>query len=138
MIILIGSIKDLGLFKIKLTKKQKTVLDKFWPGKVSVILPCPNKKFSYLHRGTESLAFRLPQSQWLRRLLLETGPLVAPSANWEGKKPATTIKESKKYFGKQIDFYFESGQLNSLPSTLITFKRGKVLVLREGAVKIGL
>lgn len=138
MIILIGSIKDLDLFKIKLTAKQKTILNKLWPGKVSVILLCPNKKFSYLHRGKKSLAFRLPKSKWLRQILLETGPLVAPSANWEGNKPAATIKEAKKYFGDKAHFYFDKGKLNSLPSTIISFKKNGILVLREGAVGIKL
>ena len=138
MIILIGSIKDLSLFKIRPTKKEKTILNKVWPGKVSVVLPCVSQKFSYLHCGEKSLAFRLPQPKWLNQLLSRTGPLVAPSANREGKKSALTIKEAKKYFGKRVDFYFDSGKLSSLPSTLITLKKGKVTVLREGVVKIRL
>ena len=138
MIILIGSLRDLELFKVRLTGNEKNLLDKLWPGKVSVVLPCPHKKFSYLHRGTKSLAFRLPRLKWLRQVLLETGPLVAPSANWEGKKPATTVKEARKYFSWAADFYFDRGKLDSSPSTLIAFKNGRVMVLRKGAVKIKL
>ena len=138
MIILIGSLRDLELFKVRLTGNEKNLLDKLWPGKVSVVLPCPHKKFSYLHRGTKSLAFRLPRLKWLRQVLLETGPLVAPSANWEGKKPATTVKEARKYFSWAADFYFDRGKLDSGPSTLIAFKNGRVMVLRRGAVKIKL
>ena len=138
MIILIGSLRDLELFKVRLTGNEKNLLDKLWPGKVSVVLHCPHKKFSYLHRGTKSLAFRLPRLKWLRQVLLETGPLVAPSANWEGKKPATTVKEARKYFSWAADFYFDRGKLDSSPSTLIAFKNGRVMVLRRGAVKIKL
>ena len=143
MIILIGSLRDLELFKVRLTGNEKNLLDKLWPGKVSVVLPLPAgrqvvQKFSYLHRGTKSLAFRLPRLKWLRQMLLETGPLVAPSANWEGKKPATTVKEARKYFSWAADFYFDRGKLDSSPSTLVSLKNGRVRVLREGAVKIKL
>jgi len=138
MIILIGSIKDLGLFKIKLSRKQRKILGKLWPGKVSVVLPCKGKKFYYLHRGTQTLAFRLPKPKWLTSVLKKTGPLVAPSANLEGEKPASTAKEAKKYFRWQADFYWEKGKLNSKPSTLVSLKNGKVEILREGIRRIRL
>ncbi len=135
-IILISKIDDLKLFRIKLDENTKKFLQKYWPGKVSVILPCPYKKFSYLHRGTKTLAFRLPDYLELVDLLKKTGPLIAPSANPESEEPAKTIKEAKKYFGEKVDFYTDVGQLESLPSTLISIKDGKVEVLRQGEIKI--
>ncbi|OGI98612.1 threonylcarbamoyl-AMP synthase [Candidatus Nomurabacteria bacterium RIFCSPLOWO2_02_FULL_40_10] len=131
MIILIGSLDDLNLFGVRLDAKTKKLLSEFWPGKVSVILPCRSKKFSYLHRGTKTLAFRLPKLKWLRVVLEKTGPLVAPSANWEGAKPSRTVKEAKKYFGNKIDFYMSRGALNSKPSTLIKIEGNKVKLLRN-------
>jgi len=136
MIILISSLNDLSLFNIKLNDETGKILLKFWPGKVSVVLPCRGKRFLYLHRGTETLAFRLPKSKWLRKLLIETGPLVAPSANPEGFMPAKTVKEARKYFGDRADFYLNKGKLASKPSTLISLKNGKVKLLREGVIKI--
>jgi len=136
MIILIGSLDDLKLFGVKLDKAAKKFLREFWPGKISVVLPCPYDKFSYLHRGTKTLAFRLPKLKWLRVVLEKTGPLVAPSANQEGLKPAKTAKEAREYFGDEVDFYIKKGRLVSLPSTLIAFKNGEAVVLRRGAAKI--
>lgn len=134
MIILIGSLEDLSRFGIKLNSELLSVLRFFWPGKISLILPCPVKKFSYLHRGTKTLAFRLPKKQGLIKLLKKTGPLVAPSANFEGFPPAKTIKEAKNYFGDKIDFYLNGGKLDSLPSTLIEMKNKKLLIRRFGAI----
>lgn len=136
MIILIGSKKDLGLFKIKLAKQTEKLLEKFWPGKVSIILPCLDRKFSYLLCGAKKLAFRLPRAKWLRNLLKKTGPLVAPSANLEGEPPAETINKAKKYFGKAPDFYINKGKIVSLPSTLIEIKNNNVILKRKGAFKI--
>jgi L-threonylcarbamoyladenylate synthase len=69
-------------------------------------------------------------------LLQRTGPLIAPSANFEGEPPASTIRAAKKYFGKKVDFYADAGRLVSRPSTLIKMEKGWLIVLREGAVKI--
>jgi L-threonylcarbamoyladenylate synthase len=135
-IILISSINDLKLFDIQVDSKTETILKKYWPGKVSVVLPCQSPKFQYLHRGTKSLAFRLPDKDSLLALLKESGPLVSTSVNPEGMTPAKTIIEAKKYFGDQIDDYLDEGVLDSPPSTVITIENGKIKVLREGAVII--
>ncbi len=136
LIVLISALDDLKLFGIKVDLKTKVILEKYWPGTVSIILPCKYQKFHYLHRGTGGLAFRLPANELLREILLQTGPLVAPSANPEGQEPAINLAEARKYFGDKIDFYYGSGKLQSPPSTLIKIVKGKVEVLREGAVKI--
>lgn len=123
MIVLIGSVNDLKRFNIRLENRHSEILKKVWPGPVSVLLPCASKKFSYLHRGTQMTAFRLPRPLWLRNLLKETGPLVAPSANIEGKASAKTIREAKNYFGTQADFYVQGTKIRKEPSVLIRILR---------------
>ncbi|MCX6753356.1 MAG: L-threonylcarbamoyladenylate synthase [Candidatus Nomurabacteria bacterium] len=130
-IVLISSIKDLEKFGIQHPYKLEFVrmLEKFWPGKVSVILSC--SKYKYLHRGENAIAFRLPNKKSLIELIKKTGPLVAPSANPQGMIPASNIKEAKKYFGDNVDFYVAGGTLKSKPSTLIKInKNGEIEVLR--------
>jgi L-threonylcarbamoyladenylate synthase len=136
LVILISSLSDLEIFKIKLTRAEKEILEKVWPGKVSVILPCPQEKFFYLHRGKKSLAFRLPEKKNLLEIIKKTGPLVSTSANPEGLPYAKTISEAKKYFGKEISLYADEGKLDSLPSTLIEIRNEKMEILRQGEVKI--
>lgn len=134
-IILISSIKDLEKFNIKLDKNSKIFLRKNWPGKISVALSCPDKKLQYLHRGTKFLAFRFPNKKELINLIKKTGPLVAPSANPENKKPASSITEAKKYFGDEADFYVP-GKANAIHSTLVKIEKGEIIILREGAAKV--
>ena len=135
-IILISKIEDLEIFGVKPSREEKEFLEKYWPGAVSVILECKNKKFEYLHRGTKTLAFRLPKKKNLKELISKTGPILAPSANPEGKPTALTIKKAKKYFTDEVDFYVPAGKLNKKASTLVKLKKGKVEVLRQGEVKI--
>lgn len=132
-IILISRLNDLHIFSIKLTEKQVKFLKKVWPNPVSVVLPCPGKKWGYLHRGTNSLAFRIPKNEWLLKILKKTGPLVAPSANFEGEFPSETIDQVKKYFGDKVQCYLDKGEIKSKPSTLIRLNNDEgYLVLRKG------
>lgn len=135
MIILISSLEDLKTFGIELSFSQFETVEKIWPGKVSIVFACNSEKYSYLHRGKNTLAFRLPREEWLRELLRQAGPLVAPSANFEGEAPARTISEAKKYFAEDVDFYVDFGKLDSEPSTIVKLENGELKVLREGAIK---
>lgn len=132
MIVLISSLDDLKKFDVSLTRKQAEFLKKIWPNPISVVLPCISAKFKYLHRATFSLAFRIPKDENLLKLLKETGPLVAPSANLEGEKPSENIKMAKIYFGSKIDFYVDGGKMLSKPSMLIAITDDSVKILREG------
>lgn len=137
-IVLITSYKDLKIFGVKITREQAKILAKFWPGKVSVVLSCLLKKFEYLHRGTKSIAFRMigPKNENLFNLLKKVGPLVAPSANLEGKETVKTISEAKKYFGNNIDFYLSAGFKDGKSSTLVGLDNNKLVILRQGDVVV--
>ncbi len=135
-IILISSINDLKKFGFSLSPTQKTFLKTTWPGPVSVIVPCTStgvqRKLKYLHRGTNSFAFRMPKKKSLLALLQKTGPLVAPSANPQGKEPAKTIIEAEKYFEKKVDFYIDEGRKDGKSSKLLKIETdGSIVVLRK-------
>lgn len=134
MIVLIGSQNDVQKFGVIMDRRMPDIVSGMWPGKVSIIMPvgkAKRVKFGYLHRGTNSLAFRLPAKKSLQTLLKKTGPLVAPSANFEGAPFAKTVAEAKKYFGNNIDFYRNGGTMTGKPSKLVKIKNGKVLILRK-------
>jgi L-threonylcarbamoyladenylate synthase len=132
LLVLISNLNDLKKFGIVLPPlRGSDIFNKFWPGKVSIILPCSNKKFKYIHQGLNSIAFRLPAKKSLIELLKKTGPLVAPSANPEGEKPAENIKEAKNYFADTVDFYLSGGTLKGKPSQLIKINNnGEIETLR--------
>ena len=131
LIILIGSEEELKKFSINLSSKQKEILKKYWPGPVSIIFDCNDSKFEYLHRGTKTLAFRIPNERELRDLLMATGPLVVPSANPEGMPPAENIPEAKYYFKEKVDLYVDGGERSGKASRLIMLSGdGRETVLR--------
>ena len=126
-IVLISKTEELSQFGVTVDLETSKLLNSVWPGPTSVILPCHNAEFEYLHRGTKTIAFRLPNENDLIELILETGPLVAPSANLEGALPAETIDEAKRYFGNKIDFYVDGGILSGAPSKIAKIENSKLV-----------
>lgn len=132
MIVLISSFSDLKKFNVKLERWQKEILEKIWPGAISVIFRCLSEKFFYLHRGTKTIAFRFPAKKELLNILSVSGPLVAPSANWEGCRVAMNISEAKKYFGNKV-LYHQVRKLVGKSSTLIDIRKRPIKIIRRGA-----
>lgn len=101
-----------------------------WPGKNTVILPQPSAP-EWLVRGSQGVAYRLPDNPRLQRLISETGPLIAPSANPEGQTPARSVGEAEGYFGDTVDFYVDGGvAMNDQPSSIYTLIGGAPEQLR--------
>lgn len=118
------------------TLAHKELADTYWPGALSLVAPTATTQ-EYLHRGTHTLAYRMPDRDDLRRLLTHTGPLIAPSANPETKPPATTIQEAQAYFGDAVDGYVDDGTLSGdAPSTVAGIIDGKFHIFRQGVLHI--
>jgi L-threonylcarbamoyladenylate synthase len=131
-IILIGDIRDLEKFSIYLSNEQKEKIKEYWPGPVSIVLDCIDQKFFYLHRGTQTLAFRMPQQIGLQNLLKKVGPIIAPSANLEGFLVANNIHEARNYFHELVDLYIDGGDRSGKASKVIKLhKDGTIHILRE-------
>lgn len=131
LIVLIADIEDVEQFGVVLPEELSNRLSLYWPGPYSIVLPTVDEEFAYLHRGGWTIAFRLPDKEDLRELIRETGPLVAPSANIERRPPARTIEEAKKYFGTDVDFYIDGGELSGKPSTVLELSGDEIKVVRE-------
>ncbi|HET7060299.1 MAG TPA: L-threonylcarbamoyladenylate synthase [Candidatus Saccharimonadales bacterium] len=125
------------LEKLGLKHRYLKAVEQFWPGAISVIIPCADPALRYLHRGKMSLAVRIPADTELQKLLRVTGPLLTSSANHPGEPPAETIVQARKYFGNEVNFYVDGGDLSACqPSTIIRIVDDAIEIIRQGAVKI--
>lgn len=100
----------------------------YWPGPTSVILNV-GEKLRYAHRGFASLPFRIPGSQQLQHVLLQTGPIATTSANHPGKSPATVLEETLGMFRESVDFYVDGGNLSHRKASKI------IQIQSDGSVK---
>lgn len=122
-ITLIPDIDALTQFGVELLPRHRTVLEKLWPGPVSVVLKADTKTWAHIAAGKDTLAFRVPQYPELLALLREVGPLVSTSANKHGETPAQSIKEARAVFGDGVDAYIDAGVHNGEASTIIQIIR---------------
>jgi L-threonylcarbamoyladenylate synthase len=122
------------LVELGIPRRYLTAVTQFWPGAVSVEIP---NHIDYLNQGTGRQAFRIPDDQELLDLLIQTGPLLTTSANLPGERPSMTIAEAKNYFGNDVDFYIDGGDLKDRqPSTIIRVIDDAIEVIRQGSVII--
>lgn len=124
------------LVKLGVKARYLRAVEQFWPGAVSVQLPLDGT-LAYYHQGVFHGAFRIPDDQKVCELLQKTGPLLTSSANQPGKPPANTIDEAQKYFGNQVDFYVDGGDLSGRgASTVLRVVDDAIEILRQGSVII--
>lgn len=100
----------------------------------SVIVPCTLSAYTHLHRGTNTLAFRMPlHKKELTTLIDYTGPIIAPSANVQGVPTPKLIEGVFKMFGENVDIYVKDENESMpapQPSHVIEISEGKVIVVR--------
>ncbi len=107
-----------------------------WPNPLSIELPL-GPHLSHLYQDGPHRAFRVVGDTTLRALLEKTGPLITTSANLRHEPPANTVREAQVYFDDQVDFYVDGGNLSAhAPSTVARYDKGRLIVLREGAIRI--
>jgi L-threonylcarbamoyladenylate synthase len=107
-----------------------------WPNPLSIELPLGDE-FAYLFQSGPHRAFRVVADPKVARILEKTGMLLTSSANRTGDPPATTVDQAEDYFGDQVDFYVDGGDLSDRPpSTVAVIRGGKLHVVRPGAVTI--
>jgi tRNA threonylcarbamoyl adenosine modification protein (Sua5/YciO/YrdC/YwlC family) len=124
------------LVELGVPRRYLTAVAQFWPDPVSVVVPL-GSKLAYLHLAKGDLAMRVPNDSAYAALLAHAGPLLTSSANHPGEPPASTIEQAKTYFGDQVDFYIDGGDLTGRQSsTVIRVVDDAIEVLRLGAADI--
>lgn len=117
------------------TKAQKLV-EKFWPGPLTIILPKSNIVIDEVSAGLDSVAVRLPANQITRDIIRQLGcPLVAPSANRSGTPSPTKLKHVVSDMDWRIDAVVDGGECKlGVESTVISLLDEVPLLLRAGAI----
>jgi L-threonylcarbamoyladenylate synthase len=132
-VILISDLKMLD--SLGISRVQAEIIGPLWPSALSVVFDAP-KSPGWLHRGTFTLAARMPAHRALRELIKHVGPIVSTSANLPAESPASSAEQAMQLFGDRLDFYVDAGKLDNAPSTLAAIKSNRLHVIRQGAVKI--
>lgn len=119
-----------------MSKNERLVARKFWPGPLTLLLR-PRRQFSSAIQSRGLVGVRVPGNVWLRRLISAVArPLTATSANPAGGATAYTLSAVRRSLGSGGLKYMVDG--GSLPlratSTVVRVKEGQLEILRPGAI----
>tara|TARA_B100000073_G_scaffold165089_1_gene136687 strand:+ start:215 stop:796 length:582 start_codon:yes stop_codon:yes gene_type:complete len=116
----------------------KNIASKYWPGALTMVIPCSKKERPILTSMDFTLGLRIPNSFMAQSLMKETGPLLTSSANISGSTGSVTVE------GVALDFP-SVDILGPLPweknsgkaSTIISWKKNRDWrVIRQGEVLV--
>lgn len=134
ILLLIGERAQLIPLLSRIPPGANALIDRFWPGPLTLVLPAVSHLSDSLTCGTGTIGIRQPRSSGLLTLLRSTGPLTGTSANRSGEKPLQNSVEVEEVFGKGLDVILDSGPSpGGRPSTVLSMV-GEIRLLREGPV----
>ena len=120
----LGALEDL---EIDLSGEAERLIDKFWPGPLTII--AFNKK-------GDKVGIRMPKNNIALALIKEASiPVVAPSANISGNKPPVSSEDVFSQMSGLIDILIDGGRAEiGIESTIVDVTINPFTILREGAI----
>ena len=118
--------------------EAEKLMELFWPGPLSILLPSSARAPVALSGGAGQLAIRIPAHPGARDLALAVGEaLVASSANISGAPPAKDAESLDPILLERVPLVWDAPPrpAGCLPSTLVRLLGGdRLQVHRQGAV----
>lgn len=136
ILLLIDSIDRLQGLVGTLPPTFAPLVDRFWPGPLTLVLPAGSSVTEAVSAGSGTVAVRLPRSALVRDLARRANcPLTGTSANRSGRAGARSGHEVAQQLGGRIRLILDAGPVARLePSTILDLCRGEPRILRPGCV----
>ncbi len=112
------------------------VIDKFWPGPLTLILKKKNIVPYIVTSGLETVAVRMPNNNTALELIEKLGrPIAAPSANSFSRLSPTKAEHVAKQLGEKVDIILDGGNCKvGVESTIIEINDISQFLLRHGGI----
>ncbi|MGR3221437.1 MAG: L-threonylcarbamoyladenylate synthase [Candidatus Anammoxibacter sp.] len=125
--ILMPSTEELGSYVDNVPMNAKKLINRFWPGPLTIVLPGKNGEY---------IGLRVPDHKVVYDLLrIANIPIAAPSANISGQPPATNANAVFKTFQGLIDIILDYGTTTlGKASTVVRINSRQTKILRCGAI----
>lgn len=138
LIVHVAGRKDLTKLARKIPTPAEKLMDRFWPGPLTLVLLKKEKVPDIVTAGLPTVAIRMPRhSMTLRLIELAGSPIVGPSANPFGYLSPTRAEHVHEQLGNQIDFVLDGGPCEiGIESTIISFSEEKPKLLRPGGIPL--
>lgn len=136
LIVHIAEKDDIKPLVKEVTPKAKALMDAFFPGPLTIILPKSDKIGKTVSGGLDTVAVRMPINETAHALIKASGcPIAAPSANTSGLPSPTRAKYVIDDMMGKIDAIIDGGDCEyGVESTVITLATEVPTLLRPGAI----
>lgn len=121
-------------FSDSIPDSAHTLIEEFWPGPLSLVLPKKPKVLDAVTAGLDTVAIRMPDHDIALELISNTGPLVAPSANKSGRPSPTKAEHVKADFGEEFPVIDGKATKVGLESTVLDLTGDQPEILRPGSI----
>lgn len=138
IILHIDSVEMLEKLVVGISKEAYILIDRFWPGPLTVVLKKSHIVPEIITAGLDSVAIRMPSHPIALALIKESDtPIAAPSANTSGKPSPTRAEHVIEDMKGKITSILDGGETGvGLESTVIDLTGRKPTILRPGGITI--
>ncbi len=138
LIVHIADIKSLSSLAEAITDNAKILIDKFWPGPLTLIFKKKKEVLDKLTGGLNTVAVRFPSDKTARKLIEKsTGFVAAPSANLSGSPSPTICEDVIMDLDGRVDYIIDgTGCIIGLESTVVDVSGDETVVLRPGGITL--
>ena len=136
LIIHIGAFEQIKDYAREVPQKAQQLIDAFWPGPLTIILPKQDCLADNATAGLDSVGIRMPSHPVAMELLKKVNlPIAAPSANTSGRPSPTSAEHVVDDLDGRIAGIVDGGEVNiGLESTVIDCTVEPPIILRPGEV----
>ena len=138
LILHVSSIEEVIPLVKALPEKAKKLMEAFWPGPLTLVLPKSDMVPKESTGGLETVALRSPENALTLSLIRACGfPIAGPSANLSGRPSPTEASHVLEDLGGRIEGILEDGAVGiGVESTIVDLSEDCPTLLRPGAITI--
>lgn len=138
LILHVSSIEEVYPLVKALPEKAKKLMEAFWPGPLTLVLPKSDLVPKESTGGLETVALRSPENALTLDLIRACGfPIAGPSANLSGRPSPTEASHVFEDLGGRIEGILEDGAVGiGVESTIVDLSENCPTLLRPGAITI--
>jgi len=138
LILMSSEIENLLPYVKQLNKKAKELIEKHFPGALTLVLEKSQTTPDYTTSGFNTVGIRVPNNQVFKEICeAATGHVLATtSANLSHQPSAVTYKQTNEYMADKADLIIQDfgQQAQGLESTVALVLEDEIKILRQGAI----
>jgi L-threonylcarbamoyladenylate synthase len=133
LIVLVNGMDMLKRVVKEITPLQQELINKYWPGKLTIIFDKNDNVSDLVTGGRNTIAVRYPDNKDLLEILGRVNePLISTSANISNNDTIVSIDMLDDELKKYISYIEDGGIVKASSSTIVWIEDNRVKILRDG------